>query len=126
MGSKVGGAAPGFEPGTSCMPVRNVTITLRGPPLTAVNIAFFLLAQLSFLGRLFFDNGLDSSLFLVLRIPISARRRDLSDPSAHHQPNHQTTTSTEEEEEEEDRSSGIGRRRRRDTHHRIRGRGEYA
>ncbi len=27
-----GGAAPGFEPRTSCLRVRSVTITLRGPP----------------------------------------------------------------------------------------------
>ncbi len=27
-----GGAAPGIEPGTSCLRVRSVTITLRGPP----------------------------------------------------------------------------------------------
>ncbi len=29
----LGGAAPGFEPRTSCMRVRSVTITLRGPTL---------------------------------------------------------------------------------------------
>ncbi len=32
VGSKLGGAAPGFEPRTSCMRVRSVTIALRGPP----------------------------------------------------------------------------------------------
>ncbi len=33
MGYKVVGAAPGFEPRTSGLRVRSVTITLRGPPL---------------------------------------------------------------------------------------------
>ncbi len=33
MGSKLfGGVAPGFEPRTSCLRVRSVTITLQGPP----------------------------------------------------------------------------------------------
>ncbi len=32
MGSKVGGAAPGFEPRTSCLRVRSETITLWGLP----------------------------------------------------------------------------------------------
>ncbi len=30
VGSKLGGAAPGFKPRTSCSRVRSVTITLRG------------------------------------------------------------------------------------------------
>ncbi len=32
VGSKLGGAAPGSEPWTSCMRVRSVTVALRGPP----------------------------------------------------------------------------------------------
>ncbi len=40
-----GGAAPGFKPRTSCLRVRSVTITLRGPPLRANIIIIIMLEE---------------------------------------------------------------------------------
>ncbi len=36
-----GGVAPGFEPRTSCLRVRSVSITLRGPPLNELLKFYF-------------------------------------------------------------------------------------